>query len=175
MPEELINQTKTAAGIATTSFKTVLRDPQILAYPLVAAIITPITYSFIGHSIFQRWYNDVFEVTGSLTPNHGRAVFGLVTFSAFYAAFVAAIFTCAVSSSVLAKLEGHPTKPLAGLMDVAHHFLRVSRFALLSVFLFPVGIFAQRRKLPKGIVGVLGSSFTLHMASIAPAILTTNK
>ena len=175
MTEEILKQTQTAVKVVKTSFKTVLRDPQILFYPIVAAIVTPLTFGLIGHSIFNRWYNDIFQVAGRVTPNHGRAVFGLVTFSVFYAAFVAAIFTCAVSASVLARLEGHPTKPLAGLKAVAQHFFRVSRFALLSVFLFPIGIFAQRRKLPKGIIGVLGSSFTLHMANIAPAILTTHK
>ena len=102
-------------------------------------------------------------------------IIGLVGFSAFYTALVTAYFTCAVSAGVMSKLENRPTPPLYGLLRVAKNFLRVTKFALLSVFFFPVGVYAQRRKLPRGIVGVVGSSLTLHMAQAAPAILTTNK
>ncbi len=159
--------------VIAISFKTVAHDPQIILYPLLAVIITPLLGTYLGRSIFSRLYNDVFNTAGMVVPHHVRAVVGLVTFSAFYAAFMAALFTCAVSAAVMARLERRSFKPLEGLTQVLHHFFRVARFAVLSVFLFPVGIYSQRRKLPKGMVGVLGSSLTLHMANLAPAILTT--
>lgn len=164
-----------SAEVVKTSFKTVLRDPQIAVYPLLAFAFISITYPLISSSIFSRWYNDIFSVAGQAAPHKVAAIIGLVGFSAFYAAFVTAIFTCAISAAVLAKLDNKPTKPLNGLAQVLSHFLRVSRFAILSVFLFPVGVYAQRRKLPGGIVGVVGSSITLHMANLAPAILTSHK
>jgi hypothetical protein len=125
--------------------------------------------------VLARWYQRVFSETNTLVPNKAGLVLGLVGFLAFYSALVAAYFTSAVSINVIAKLENHPTPPFYGLIRVIKNFFRVTKFAVLSVFFFPIGIFVQRRKLPGGWAGVLGSSLTLHMAQIAPAVLTTNK
>jgi hypothetical protein len=164
-----------AADVIKVSLNTVIRQPGVLVYPYLALVFIAITYPLISSSIFNRWYNDIFLRAGYVTPHHTAAIIGLVSFSAFYAAFVTAFFTCAVSATVLAKLEGRDTTLFYGLAQVVKHSWRVARFAVLSVFLLPIGIYAQRRKLPKGIVGVLGSSLTLHMANLAPAILTTHK
>jgi hypothetical protein len=153
---------------------TVLKDhPEITVYPYAAALFISITYPLVSATIFAHWYQRAFSDTDVLVPHRVRAVLGLVGFLAFYSALVAAYFSCAVSANVIAKLEGRPTPPFYGPLRVIKNFWRVTRFAVLSVFFFPIGVFVQRRKLPSGWPGVLGSSLTLHMAQVAPSILTT--
>lgn len=153
-----------------------LKDhPEITAYPYVAAAFISITYPLVSATLFAHWYQRAFSDTNILVPHRLRAILGIVGFLAFYSALVAAYFTSAVSINVIAKLEGHPTPPFYGLLRVVKSFWRVTRFAVLSVFFFPIGIFVQRRKLPAGWAEVLGSSLTLHMAQVAPSVLTTDK
>ncbi len=164
-----------AAHVIKDSLKVVRIHPEILVYPYAALLFISVTFPIVSASIFARWYRLVFTETDIIPAHKTAAIVGLVGFSAFYTALVTAYFTCAVSAGVLAKLEGRPIPPLYGLMRVAKNFFRVTKFALLSVFFFPAGVFAQRRKLPRGIVGVIGSSLTLHIAQVAPSILATNK
>ena len=165
-----------AFSIIKQSLKTIREHPQILVYPYTALLFISFSYPIVSASIFARWYNDIFSEAGSIAPNNKvTVVFGLVSFSAFYTAFVSAYFNTATSAGVLAVLEGRKPPMLYGLVEVLKHFLRVTKFAVLSVFFFPMGIFAQRRKLPRGLVGVIGSSLTLHMAQIAPSILRGNQ
>jgi len=166
---------KGALEVVRQSLKVIKKHPEISSYPFTALLFVSVTYPLIGDSIFARWYNRIFNDAGSIAPHHLRIILGLVGFSAFYTALVTAYFSCIVSAGVLAKLEGRPTPPLYGLRKVLRHFFRVTRFAILSVFFFPVGIYAQRGRLPKGWLGVLGSSITLHIAQVAPAILSTRK
>ncbi|MBX4190955.1 hypothetical protein KW794_02610 [Candidatus Saccharibacteria bacterium] len=152
----------------------VLKDhPEITVYPYAAAFFVSITYPLVSTTIFAHWYQRVFSNTNQLVPHRATAILGLVGFLAFYSALVAAYFTCAVSISVIAKLENRPTPPFYGILRVIKNFFRVTIFALLSIFFLPIGIIVQRRKLPAGWAGVLGSSLTLHMAQVAPSILTT--
>lgn len=164
-----------AGHVVRESFWSLLKDPQVLIYPFSALIFISTTHLLIGKSIFAQWYDRIFSGTSVIVPHKIAFIVGIVGFSVFYAALISAYFSVAVSVGVLAKLEGHSTRPLYGLMQVIKHFFRVSRFAVLSVFLFPVGIYVQRDRLPKGWVGVLGSSVTLHMAQVAPEILSTQK
>lgn len=167
---------ESSAGAVTVLKHTlvVLKDhPEITAYPYVAALFISITYPLVSATVFAHWYQRAFSGTDMLVPHRLSAVLGIVGFLAFYSALVAAYFTCAVSANVIAKLEGRPTPPFYGLFRVIKNFWRVTGFAVLSVFFFPIGIFAQRRKLPGGWANVLGSSLTLHMAQVAPSILTT--
>jgi len=164
-----------ALDVVKNSLKVVKSHPEIAAYPYAASIFIVVTYPLVSASIFAHWYNRIFSDVGEVAPHKVAIIIGLVGFTAFYPALVTAYFTCAASISVIAKLEGRSTPPFYGLLRVAKNFLRVTRFAILSVFFFPIGIYVQRRKLPRGLVGVLGSSFTLHMAQVAPAILTTHK
>jgi hypothetical protein len=151
------------------------KHPELTIYPYAAAFFISITYPLVSTTLFAHWYQHIFSDTNVLVPHRARAILGLVGFLAFYSALVAAYFTSAVSISVIAKLEDRPAPPFYGLARVIRHFFRVTRFAILSIFFFPIGIYAQRRKLPSGWAGVVGSSLTLHMAQVAPAVLTTNK
>ena len=149
--------------------------PEIAVYPYIAAAFISISFPIVSSTFFAGWYRRVFSDTSGLVPHKAHAVIGLVGFFAFYSALVAAFFTCAVSINVIAKLENRDVPPFYGMLRVIKNFFRVIKFAALSVFFFPLGIYAQRRKLPAGWIGVLGSSLTLHMAQVAPAVLTTDK
>ena len=166
---------KGAFGVTEETAKFLRNHPEAIVYPYAAGIFASVTYPVVSTTIFARWYQRAFSDTGVYVPHKAAAILGLVGFLAFYSALVAAYFTTAVSITVIAKLENRPIPPFYGLFRVAKNFFRVTRFALLSVFFFPIGIYAQRRKLPGGWIGVLGSSLTLHMAQVAPAVLTTDK
>ena len=171
----MLDSIRGALSVIKDSAKVIKGHPEIAAYPYLAWLFILITYPLISVSIFAHWYNRIFSDVGDVAPHKVAIIVGLVGFTAFYTALVTAYFTCAVSASVIAKLENRPIPPFYGLLRVIKNFFRVTRFAILSVFFFPIGIYVQRRKLPRGLVGVLGSSFTLHIAQVAPAILTTNK
>lgn len=155
------------------SLKVTKDHPEVLIYPYAALLFISVTFPIVSASFLAGWYRRVFSETSVIAPHKTGAIIGLVGFSAFYTALVTAYFSSAVSAGVLAKLEGRPTPPFYGLLRVVKNFFRITKFAILSVFFFPVGIYAQRRKLPHGIIGVLGSSLTLHMAQVAPSVLTT--
>jgi hypothetical protein len=163
-----------AISVIKQSLRVIKSNPHIMIYPYLALFFISITYPILSASIFARWYNRIFVDAGSVAPHRMNIILGLVGFSAFYTAFVTAIFSCAVSAEVSAKMEDRSAPPLYGLVRVMRHFFRVAKFAVLSIFFLPVGIYAQRGKLPRGVIGVIGSSLTLHMAQVAPSILNTN-
>ena len=163
-----------AARVIKESLKTAQRHPQIFLYPYIALFFTSITYSLVSATLLPGWYNRIFHTAAYVTPHKFAAILGIVGFSAFYTALVAAYFTSAVAASILAILEDRQVSPWYGLEQVGRNFLRITGFALLAVFFFPIGIIVQRRKLPAGWFGVLGSSLTLHMAQVAPAIFGTH-
>ncbi|MBX4197513.1 hypothetical protein KW801_03090 [Candidatus Saccharibacteria bacterium] len=165
---------KGSVDVIKDSLKVVRQHPEIALYPYAATLFISITYPLVSATILAHWYRRIFADTGVYVPDRARLILGLVGFSAFYVALVTAYFTTAVSASVLAKLEDRPTPPFYGLLRVAKNFIKVTKYAFLSLFFFPIGVFAQRSKLPRGIVGVVGGSVTLHMAQVAPSFLTTN-
>lgn len=151
-----------------------------MVYPFLAALFILVTFPLVNGLVFKFWneiaHASLFSVADN-SPHTLRILFGLVTFSVFYTIFVSAYFTCAMSADVLARLEGRPTPPLYGLRMVLRNFPRVSKFACLAIFFFPISIISQRHKLkrPKGVVSVIGSSLSLNMSQLSPAILTENK
>lgn len=150
------------------------QHPEIAIYPYAATLFITITYPIVSATVLAGWYRRIFADTNVLVPNRARLILGVIGFSAFYIALVTAYFTCVVSAGVLSKLENRPTPPFYGVLRVVKNFFRVTKYAVLSIFFFPIGLIAQRKKLPEGFVGVIGSSLTLHMAQVAPAFLTTN-
>lgn len=167
-------------GIIGNGLKAINKDPQILIYPYLAVLIILVTFPLVNSLAYGIWdkatYYTNFSVTDE-TPQRVRILLGLVTFYVFYTGLITAYFTCAVSASVMEKLEGRPTTPLYGMRLVFKLFFKVTKFALIAIFLFPLGIIAQYKKLsrPKGVIEVLGSSLSLHIAQLAPAILSDNK
>jgi hypothetical protein len=161
--------------VVKDSLKVIKEHPELALYPYAATLFISITYPLVNATVFANWYGRIFYETGTYVPHKIGLLLGVVGFSVFYAALVSAYFSCAVTAAVIAKMEDRPIPPFYGPLRVLKNFVRVTRFALISVFFLPLGIYAQRRRLPQRWVSVLGSSVTLRMAQVAPAILTTNK
>lgn len=167
-----------AATVAGAGVKTLLNDPLIMAYPILASLFFIISFPLVDALVVSVWaklghFSWLTGTAGTTTiPHPVRVALGIVTFSYFYTSFITVYFTCAVSAAVTAKLEGHPVPVVKGLQQVWHKFGRVSQFAFLSIFFIPMALYAQRKKLPHGIVSVVGSSVSIHSAQLAPAILT---
>ena len=167
-----------AGTVTRLGFGTILRDPSILAYPLLASIFVTLTYALVGGLVIKLWHSfepkTAADIVGSAQqqiPHQLRDKVGIVTFYYFYTATVTAYFSCAASAAVWAKLEGHPTNVLHGLAMVTKHSVRIFRFAVLSVFFIPLAVVAQWRKLFHKPVDALGGALNLHIANMAPAIL----
>jgi len=165
-----------AKAVINSGTNLLRKDPQVMVYPLMAVAVIWLTSPLVSRLVVSAWRHvNRVALLGQVdqsAPHVLLAHLGLVTFSVFYTIFITSYFTCALSASVLAKLEGRNMPPLYGLWLVIRKFPRVTWFALTSVFFFPLGVFAQRRKLPRGIVGVIGSSFSLSTAQLAPAIVS---
>ena len=153
------------------------KHPQILIYPYLAIIFILVTYPVVGRFVFLMWHRlqhpEIVDQATKAAPHELLVHLGLVTFSVFYTLFVTSYFTCMISASTWAELEGKPTSPLYGLRVVGRRFLRVSRFAILAIFFFPMGIIAQRKKFrsPRGAFEAISSSFSLSMSQLAPEVV----
>jgi hypothetical protein len=101
-------------------------------------------------------------------------VFSLTSFLLFYLylAIMTGIFTSVVAASVTAQLDSHPTPLLKGAKVVLQNLPRIIMFSCLSILFIPLGFMAQRRKWHNKPHDVVGSSFSLNMAQLAPAILS---
>jgi hypothetical protein len=170
------HETRTNASLAVKEgLNILLKDPTILSYAIFASVFVFLTFTLVNDLVMAVWHNffphEMLRVSQSV-PSKLRVLLGIVTFYYFYTAVITSFFTCATSAAVWAKLEGHPTTFLHGLGVVTRHFLRVVHFAVLSIFYIPLGFVAQRKKLFHKPVDVIGSSFTLHTANMAPAIIS---
>lgn len=158
---------------------TLIKDPQITVYAYLAVGFIWVTSPLVSRFVVDAWRS----VESTAATNHLAGPvdnvlatrLGLIAFPIFYTLFITSYFTCAVSASVLAKLDNRPTSFLYGLRVVAKRFFRVTKFSLLAFLFFPIGVIAQRHKLPRGIIGVLGSSLTLNMSQIAPVAVSRNE
>lgn len=164
--------------IIKRSFKTLKAHPQILIYPYLALIFILLTSPIVGRFIFAMWQRldrpELIDQISDAAPRELLVRLGLVSFVVFYTFFVTSYFTCMIAASTLAELEGKPTSLLYGLKLVVTRFLRVTKFAVLAIFFFPLSVIAQRKKLanPRGLFEVISSSLSLNMAQLAPAIIT---
>ncbi len=165
------------ADIARLGFGTILKDPSIIGYVWFAGIFIAISYPLVSAVVLPLWHHVApasFSINQEV-PHKVRSALGLVTFYYFYLTVVTAYFICAVSAATEAKLNNHPSGVLHGLRVVLGRFSRVTHFALLAIFFIPIGILAQRKKFPGRAFEVFTSSFSLHTANLAPAILNEKK
>jgi len=167
--------------IVRGSFGVIKNDPKILIYPYLAIIFILVTYPVVGRFVFTMWHSvqhpGVVDEVSNAAPHELLIHLGLVTFSVFYTLFVTSYFTCMISASTWAELEGKPTSPLYGLGVVGRRFWRVSLFAILAIFFFPMGVIAQRKKFssPRGAFEAISSSFSLSMSQLAPEVVAGKK
>jgi hypothetical protein len=170
-----------AQVIVRQSFGVMKNDSQILIYPYLAVIFIFLTYPVVGRFVISTWRSvqrpEIVNQVADAAPHELVVHLGLVTFSVFYTLFVTSYFTCMISASTWAKLEGEPTSLLYGLRVVGRRFLRVSKFAVLAIFFFPMGLFAQRNKFksPRGGFEAISSSFSLSMSQLAPEVVAGKK
>lgn len=163
------------------SFRVIKNDLQILVYPYLAIIFILVTYPIVGRFVFFMWHQVqhpvIVDEVSKAAPHVLLVHLGLVTFSVFYTLFVTSYFTCMISANTWVELEGRPTPLLYGLRVVIRRFFRVSRFGILAIFFFPMGIIAQRKKFtsPHGAFEAISSSFSLSMSQLAPEIVTGKK
>ncbi len=167
--------------VVRRSIGIIKNDPQILIYPYLAIIFILISYPVVGRFVLSMWHRvdhpAIVTKADQAAPHVLFAHLGLVTFSVFYTLFVTSYFTCMISASAWVELEGKPTSPLYGLRVVGRRFLRVSRFAVLAIFFFPMGIIAQHKKFksPHGAFEAISSSFSLSMSQLAPEVVNGDK
>jgi hypothetical protein len=163
------------AGALYGGLVVIRRHPQILIYPYLAALFILVTYPIVNGIVFKLWSSLSSEsifVSAGEGPEFLRILVGLVAFSAFYAIFITGYFNVAMAAGVQAGLEKRKVSFLYGISQVIKTFPKVTKFAVLAIFFFPLSIIAQRSKLPKGLPGVIGSSLSLSMAQLSPVILT---
>jgi hypothetical protein len=168
-----------AGSVAIQSFSVFRHHPEILIYPYIASLFIAITGPLVSGLAYEIWHSisrpeiidQVNQVTTVSEPL--KVHLGFVTFSFFYTVLVTGYFTCATAAGTLDKLENGRARPLSGIVAVLKHFLRVSRFAFIAIFFLPLGIIAQWRKMKsfRGFFEVIGSSWSLSMANLSPAIL----
>jgi hypothetical protein len=163
--------------VVKQGIKSLKGNPQVLGYPYLAVLFAAATLPLANGFVLRIWnklaHNTILNV--GIASHNFRIVLGLGIFSLFYTGFITAYFTCAVAAGVLAELEGRPIRLLYGLRVMFKRFFRISKFAILGLFLFPISLFAQRKKLLKKPLQVLGSSYSVHIPQLAPLIVTQNQ
>ncbi len=167
------------ALVVGQSLRVLKGHPAILIYPYLATAFILVTSPLVGRVVVHFWHQVEAPavVVGQVAQSAPHALLvhlGLVTFSVFYAIFVTAYFTCMIAASTLAELRGQSPTLFYGLKKVLSCFGRVTHFAILAIFFFPMGVWAQRHKL-KSLGGwweAISSSFSLSMSQLAPAIMS---
>lgn len=163
------------ARVAIRQGLTALRgDITILVYPLFVFILVLASLAAVNELISSTT-NSLAEES-IFKPGQGlsKILFGIASFLLFYfyLAVMTGGFTCVVAASVMAELDGHRTPLLKGIKTVVHSLPRIVLFAALSILFIPLGFMAQRSKWHNKPHDVIGSSLSLNMAQMAPAILS---
>lgn len=163
-----------AGKVVRQAFGILGSDAAIVAYPILVFLVALITLPAINAlvlAIFNGFADNAIFAAGEDTAKtlfYYTAIFVTVA----YTALIISYFTSIISAAVLARLEGHKAPFLVGLRLVYRHKARIAKFGILSVplLLIPLGIIVQRKR--KKLIPVLGSSISLSMAQLAPAILS---
>lgn len=170
---------RSAGEISWQGFSSVRRDVFIIVYPIMVFLVVLITVPTINALILAAFNGAAHHSIFSFDEQTTKAFFYYIAVivTALYTALIISFFTCLVSAAVLAELDGKPAPFLHGLKLVYRHRNKIARFGVFSIpFVFiPVGILAQRHKIFKSTVAVVGSSFSLSMAQLAPAILSEDE
>lgn len=155
-------------------------DISIIIYPLLAFILILVAIPALTTSILAvaNWIADrsIFSEEYRTAKIVLVAVAGLL--SALSVALILAYFTCVVAGATLFKLDRHPSSFLQSLKLFGSRFKHITKFAIVSIAFVPLGVIAQRKKLrssPRGFLEVVGSSFSLSTAQLAPVILSEDK
>jgi hypothetical protein len=170
-----------ARGVAIQGFDVLRKDLAVTVYSVFVFLLVLLTIPTINTILLAAANGLANEPLFSSHHHFAKIIF--VALSLFISAVCVAIllsyFACAVAASTLAQLDGHPAPLLKGLSIFRNRFRHISKFALISIAYIPIGFAAQRRKLANGThinrAEVIGSSFSLSSAQLAPAILYEDK
>lgn len=168
-----------AGEISQLGFSSLRRDIFIIIYPVMVFLVVLITIPTINALILAAFNGAAHHTIFSFDEQTTKAFFYYIAviITALYTALIISFFTCLISAAVLAELDGKPAPFLHGLKLIYRHKAKIARFGIFSIpFVFiPIGILAQRHKVFKSTVAVVGSSFSLSMAQLAPAILSEDE
>lgn len=152
-------------------------DMAIAVYPLFAFILVLASLTLVNDLITAatNWLAD--EPIFKPGDRAVQDTFGIVSVILFYIylSVMTGIFTSVVVASVIAELDGHHAPLLKGIKVTLHNFLRIVGFSALSIVLIPLGFLAQKDKWHNKPHDVVGSSFSLNMAQLAPVILSSKQ
>lgn len=167
---------RNAGKISAQGLSSLRRDIFIIVYPVMVFLVVLVTIPTINALILALFNGAAHHSIFSFDEHAAKVVFYYVAIivTALYTALIISFFTCLISAAVLAELDGQPTPFLQGLKLVYGHKGKIARFGIFSIpFVFiPVGILAQKRKIFKSTASVIGSSYSLSMAQLAPAIFS---
>lgn len=155
------------------------RDVFIILYPVTAFLVALITIPLINGlilAIFNGFtHHSIFSFDEQTTKFFFYYVAAIAT--AIYTALILSFFTCLICAAVLAELDGENAPFLHGLKLVFKHRNKIARFGIFSIpFVFiPIGILAQKHKIFKSTLAVVGSSYSLSIAQLAPAIFSEDE
>lgn len=170
---------RNAGEISQLGFSSLRRDIFIIIYPVMVFLVVLITVPTINALILAAFNGAAHHTIFSFDEQTTKAFFYYIAVivTALYTALIISFFTCLISAAVLAELDGKPAPFLHGLKLIYRHKAKIARFGVFSIpFVFiPIGILAQKHKVFKSTVAVVGSSFSLSMAQLAPAILSEDE
>jgi hypothetical protein len=170
-----------ASRVSVQGFEVLRKDLAVTVYSVFVFLLLLLAIPVINTILLAAANSLASEPLFSSQHHMAKMVFVAISFltSAVCAAILLSYFACAVAASTLAQLEGHPAPLLKGLSLFRTRFRHISKFALLSILYIPIGFIAQKRKLKDGThfnrAEVIGSSFSLSTAQLAPIILSEDK
>ncbi|MBA3757408.1 hypothetical protein H0X09_00880 [Candidatus Saccharibacteria bacterium] len=168
---------RNASSAARQGLGALRSDKAIVVYPLFVFILVLGSLAVVNDLISSATTSLAQESLFGPEQYLAFLFFGITSIILFYIylAVMTGCFTCVVAASVMAQLDGHPTPLLRGIKVVLNRLPRIAAFSALSIFFIPLGLIAQRSKVQRKPHDAIGSSFSLNMAQLAPAILSGNK
>jgi hypothetical protein len=171
-----------ARNIAKEGFHVLRKDIAVTVYSLFAFLLVLLTIPLVNALLISVANSLANEPIFASEKHLAKLIFVAVAVlvSTICTAVLLSYFTCVVAASTLAQLQGHPAPLLKGLGLFKNRFRYITKFALVSIAFILIGFMAQKRKfggvaVNKEKVEVVGSSFSLSMAQLAPVILSENK
>jgi hypothetical protein len=165
-----------ALKIIKKGFWALKSDPAIVIYPLLLLLALISTLTTISAWIYSA--ANAISHEAAFQSQQSVFVIGFdilaILLSTIYGYMLLSFFSSLIAASVIGHLEGKSAPLIYGIKLTSKHFRRIMHFAFLSLILIPLGILSQRHKWkePRPAVEVLGSSLSLNIAGLSPAIIS---
>ncbi len=166
-----------ARKIVKKGLKALKSDPAIAVYPLLLLLAVISTLATISAWIYSAATAIAHQPLFQPEQRLSIVAFDIlaILLSTIYGYMMLSFFNCLIAASVIGHLQGERAPLIYGIRVTSRHFRRIMHFASLSLIFIPLGILAQRHKLdePKPAAEVLGSSLSLNIAGLSPAIISS--